>query len=121
MALLFCLVLGAVAGLSSGIFGIGGGIIIVPALIAAFGFTQQKANGTSLASLLAPVGIFAVLNYHKSGNIDLRYAGCIALGYLGAAYSGSKFAISVSSEALSRGFGILLIVVGLLMVTGKMG
>ena len=114
-----CLILGLVAGISSGIFGIGGGIIIVPALILMFQFSQQKAQGTSLVALLAPVGILAVMNYWKANNADLVFGGLIAAGYLGGAYYGSKFALSVSSDELRRYFGIFMICLGVLFVTKR--
>lgn len=119
VAYFLCALLGLVAGVSSGIFGIGGGIIIVPALILMFQFSQQKAQGTSLVSLLAPVGILAVMNYYKSGNADLRYGALIALGYLGGAFMGSKVALAASSGDLRRAFGVFMIVLGILFVSGK--
>jgi len=119
MAYILCILIGILAGVSSGIFGIGGGILIVPALILAFGFTQQKAQGTSLASLLLPVGILAVINYYKSGNANLWYGGMIGLGYLGGALLGSKVALDASSDDLRRWFGGFMIVLGLWFVFKK--
>lgn len=119
LSYLGCLLLGIVAGVSSGVFGIGGGIIIVPALIIMFKFTQQKAQGTSLVALLAPVGILAVMNYYKANNADITFGGLIALGYLGGAFYGSKFALSVSSDDLRRYFGIFMIGLGVLFVTKR--
>ncbi|MBS1706334.1 MAG: sulfite exporter TauE/SafE family protein [Armatimonadetes bacterium] len=117
--LILCFVLGAVAGASSGIFGIGGGLIIVPALIAFFKFSPQKATGTSLAALLAPVGIFAVINYYRANSADLRLAVAIASGYLASAYLGSRVALSTNSHTLKLAFGCLLVIIGILMVTEK--
>ena len=113
MFMALCVVLGVFAGVSSGIFGIGGGILIVPALMIMFKFSQKTAQGTSLAALLAPVGILAVANYHRSGNLDVRAAVGIAAGYFGGAYLGSKFALSVSNDQLRQGFGVFMIVLGL--------
>jgi uncharacterized membrane protein YfcA len=119
MEYFICIVIGALAGVSSGVFGIGGGILIVPALILAFGFTQQKAQGTSLASLLLPVGILAVINYHKSGNANLWYGGMIGLGYLGGALMGSNVALSTSSDDLRRWFGVFMVALGLWFIFKK--
>lgn len=119
MAYALCIVLGVIAGISSGVFGIGGGILIVPALVFMFKFSQQKAQGTSLAALLAPVGILAVMNYYRSGNANLLYGGLIGVGYLGGALVGSKFALSVSSGDLRRGFGCFMIVLGLYFIFQK--
>ncbi|HEX8834389.1 MAG TPA: TSUP family transporter, partial [Abditibacteriaceae bacterium] len=73
-SLLTLLGVGLLAGISAGFFGIGGGLIIVPALVYFLGFTQHKATGTSLACLLPPVGIAAVLEYHRKGNVDIKVA-----------------------------------------------
>ncbi|MBL8087704.1 MAG: sulfite exporter TauE/SafE family protein [Chthonomonas sp.] len=113
MEFVLCIVLGLIAGLSSGVFGIGGGILIVPALVLAFKFSQQKAQGTSLAALLMPVGIFAVMNYYRSGNADLKFGALIGAGYLGGAFFGSKIALAASQQSLSRAFGVFMIALGL--------
>lgn len=76
------LVLGVLIGTLSGMVGIGGGVVVIPLLILLLGFSQEKATGTSLAMLLPPIGLFAVLTYAKAGNIDWRVAGLLALGFL---------------------------------------
>ncbi|MEI8197534.1 MAG: TSUP family transporter [Phycisphaerae bacterium] len=81
-AVCILLVLGAVIGTISGMVGIGGGVIVIPLLILLMGFSQEKATGTSLAMLLPPIGLFAVITYAKAGNIDWRVAGLLALGFL---------------------------------------
>lgn len=83
------LAVGLVVGTISGMLGIGGAILIIPVLMIGFGFSQVKANGTSMAMLLPPIGIFAVLQYWRSGNIDLRFAAWMALGFTIGAYVGA--------------------------------
>lgn len=111
--------IGLLAGILSGFFGIGGGIIIVPALIYICGFNQLLAQGTSLAIMLPPVGLLAFLEYYKKGNVNLS-AGiiiCITL-FLGALF-GAKIAHLVSPLILKRAFAILLILVSLKMLFAK--
>ena len=104
--------LGLVAGVLSGLFGVGGGIVIVPALVLLAKLDQHTATGTSLAALLLPVGLLGVLEYHRRGQINVVYAVLIAGGLLIGALAGAKLAGEVSSVALRRAFGVLLIVVG---------
>lgn len=111
--------LGLVAGAMGGLFGIGGGIVIVPALVLAAGFSQQMAQGTSMVALLAPVGIFGLLNYYRNDNADLFRGGLIALGFLAGAYFGSKLALSLDEALMRRLFSILLMVVGAYMFFRK--
>src|SRR5215213_4365376 len=82
--------IGLFAGMLSGLVGVGGGIIVVPALIFFLGFTQQQAQGTSLGLLLLPVGILAVLNYYKQGHIDVRVVGVMAIAFVLGGWLGSK-------------------------------
>ena len=81
---------GAIVGTISGIVGIGGGILVIPILMMAFGFSQARANGTSLAMLLPPIGIFAAMTYWRAGNVDVAYAALMALGFAAGAYFGAK-------------------------------
>lgn len=107
--LLMCI--GLTAGVLSGLIGIGGGIIMVPLLLV-LGFTQQQAQGTSLAALLPPVTILAVLNYHKAGFIDWRFAIIISLLFVVGGYFGSKLAIHIDPKMLKRVFAVTLLVIG---------
>src|SRR6476620_6404074 len=84
------LLIGLAAGMLSGLVGVGGGIIVVPALVFALGFTQQQAQGTSLGLLLLPIGIFAVINYYKAGHIDLKVVGIMSLAFVAGGFIGSK-------------------------------
>ena len=104
--------IGLVAGVLSGLFGIGGGIVIVPFLILLVGLTTTQAAGTSLAALLLPVGALGALEYWRGGFVDLRYAAIIAVGLLLGAYLGARLGISLPVEVVQRGFGVLLVIVG---------
>ena len=106
------ILVGLVVGAISGVVGIGGGILIIPALIWLFGMDQMRAQGTSLGALLAPVGLFAFLEYYKKGHADLRIAIMIGLGFLVGAYFGARGAQHVSEFWLRRIFAIVLIAVG---------
>jgi uncharacterized membrane protein YfcA len=103
---------GVVVGLVSGVVGIGGGILFVPALIWLFGMNQYKAQGTSLGAILAPVGIFAFYEYYRKGNADLRIALLLAVGFLVGGYFGAVGAQHIPELWLRRIFALTLIVVG---------
>ena len=111
-ALISIAIIGLVGGVLSGLFGIGGGLVIVPALILVAGFPIATAAGTSLAALLLPVGLFGALGYYRAGNVDIRAAGVIAGGLLVGAYFGARIGTSLSPEVAQRAFGILLLIVG---------
>jgi uncharacterized membrane protein YfcA len=106
------LLVGAVVGAVSGVVGIGGGILFVPALIWLFGMNQLKAQGTSLGALLAPVGILAFLEYYRNGNADLHLALLLAAGFVVGGYFGAVGAQHVPDLWLRRIFATTLIVVG---------
>jgi len=117
--LLILVVIGVVAGMLSGFVGVGGGIIIVPALMWTLGFTQHQATGTSLAILLLPVGILAVWNYHKAGNIDWQAALIISATFVVGAYFGSKLSLSLPPETVKKVFGGVMILAALKLIFGK--
>lgn len=109
------LALGLAAGYFSGLVGIGGGVIIVPALVLMFGFTQYAAQGTTLALLVPPVGILAVWKYFQDGYVDIRTAAIICVGFVLGGYLGGTTAVSIPQETLRKVFGGLLIVLGIRM------
>jgi hypothetical protein len=113
------LLLGLLVGMLSGIVGLGGGILIVPALVFLFRMSQHKAQGTSLAALLAPVGILAFWEYYKSGNVDLKAALLIAVGYALGGYFGGSWAQHLSATVLHRILGGLMVVIGLRFLLAK--
>jgi len=111
MEIALCLLIGLAAGVGSGLFGIGGGIVIVPLLIMAFQMQQQKAQGTSLLVLLAPVGLLAVKNYYDNQMIDWAKGGWIAFGLFAGAYVGSKIAVGVDPAIMRKIFAGFLVCV----------
>jgi hypothetical protein len=106
------LLIGAIVGMFSGVVGIGGGILFVPALIWLYGMSQHKAQGTSLGALLAPVGILAFMEYYRNGNADLRVAALLAAGFLAGGYFGAAGAQMIPEVLLRRIFATTLVVVG---------
>ena len=102
------MVIGLTAGMLSGLVGVGGGIIIVPALVFFLGFSQQEAQGTSLGLLLLPVGILAVINYYNKGYIDLKVVGVMSLAFIVGGYFGSRLAVSLSPETVKKVFAVVL-------------
>jgi uncharacterized membrane protein YfcA len=104
--------IGLFAGVLSGLFGIGGGIVIVPLLVLVVGLTTTQAAGTSLAALLLPVGALGAFEYWRGGFVDLGFAALLAVGLLIGAYLGARLGISLPVEVVQRGFGILLVIVG---------
>ena len=106
------LLVGLVVGLISGVVGIGGGVLFVPALIWLLGMDQYKAQGTSLGALLAPVGLFAFLEYYRKGNADLRVALLLAAGFLVGGYFGAAGAQHIPEVWLRRIFAIALVAIG---------
>jgi uncharacterized protein len=117
--IILIILIGLAGGFLSGTFGVGGGIIIVPALVLLIGMTQSAAQGTSLTMMLAPVGILAVINYYKAGYVNLKYAVLLMVFFVIGSYFGSKLAIHLSDKALKQAFGILLLLAGFKMVLGK--
>lgn len=111
--------IGVLVGIVSGIVGIGGGILFIPALIWFFGMNQHKAQGTSLGALLAPVGIFAFFEYYRKGNADLRIALLLAAGFLVGGYFGAVGAQYISELWLRRVFAVMLVVIGARMFFTK--
>lgn len=112
------LAIGLIAGILSGIFGIGGGVIIVPALIYILGFSQHKATGTSLAVLLPPIGFAAVLEYYHHDNVDLHAALIIALTSIVGAWLGAVLANKLAGPVLRLCFGIFIVIMGFYLIYG---
>ncbi len=108
--------IGLLGGMLAGLIGVGGGIIIVPALVFFLGFTQKEAQGTSLGLLLLPIGILAVINYYNKGLIDVRVVFVMAVAFIIGGFLGSKIALAISEEALKKIFAIVLFYTGLKML-----
>lgn len=113
------ILLGLVTGAFSGLIGIGGGIIAVPALVMLFGFSQQQAQGTTLAMLLPPVGILAAYAYYDRGYVDIKVAMLLAIGFLVGGYLGAKFAIYLPAPILKKCFAVILLAIGARMLLMK--
>jgi len=114
IAALICL--GMLAGMTSGMIGIGGGIIIVPVLVIFFRFSQQLAQGTTLALMVPPLGAFAAWSYYRQGYVDVRTAAVICLGFLAGSVLGADLALRIPTEVLTRIFGALLVGIGMKML-----
>jgi uncharacterized membrane protein YfcA len=102
------LLIGLGAGMLSGLIGVGGGIVILPALMFFVGFNQYEAQGTSLGLLLLPIGILAVMNYYQKGYIDSKFVGIMAIGFFIGGFLGSKLALAVSQDTLKKIFAVVL-------------
>jgi uncharacterized membrane protein YfcA len=103
------MIIGLLAGVLSGLVGVGGGIIIVPALVFLLGFSQHQAQGTSLGLLLLPVGILAVFNYYKQGYIDIKVVLIMSVAFVLGGWLGSKLSLSISEQLLKKVFAFILI------------
>jgi len=117
--IIILVLIGLSAGFIGGALGVGGGIIIVPALVFIFGMTQHHAQGTSLAVLLFPVGILAVLNYYRKGYVNFKFALILIVAFVLGSYFGSLFSISLPESTLKKLFGVLMLAAGLRMIFGK--
>ncbi len=118
--LLVLAVIGLLAGFIAGGLGVGGGIIIVPALVMFFGMTQHQAQGTSLAVLSVPVGfIAAAYNYHKEGYINYKFALVLVATFLVGSYFGSLVTVHLPAKTIKKAFGVLMLVAGVKMIFGK--
>ncbi len=109
MEILILLLIGLAAGMMSGMLGIGGGIIVIPALVAFLSFSQVKAQGTSLAMLLPPIGILAVYNYYKAGQMDIKAALIMTITFLIGSYITSKIVIDLPVGIVKKVFATFLI------------
>jgi uncharacterized protein len=114
--MLIIILVGIAAGVLGGLVGVGGGIIIVPALVYFIGFSQKTAQGTSLGLIMLPVGILGVLQYYKQGHVDFRVVGILAIGFLLGSYFGSKVALSLPQETIKKIFAVLMIIIAIKML-----
>jgi uncharacterized membrane protein YfcA len=102
------LLIGLAAGILGGMVGVGGGLIVVPALVFFFGFSQHEAQGTSLGLLVLPVALLGMMNYYKSGFVDFKVVGLLAISFFVGSYWGSKWSLSIPEETVKKYFAILL-------------
>lgn len=113
------LLTGLISGVLSGALGIGGGIIVVPALVFFLGLTQHSAQGTSLFFMLFPVGLLGVMNYYKQGFVNIKFGLILAIAFFIGSYFGSVISLKIDDAILKRIFGVLFFFVGLKMILGK--
>ena len=117
--LLILIVIGIITGVMAGMLGIGGAVIMIPALVYLLGISQQTAQGTSLAVMLPPIGIIAAWNYYKAGQVNLKFALILAAFFLVGSYFGSKLALNLPQHLLKKIFGVLLLLVAAKMLFSK--
>lgn len=110
------LLIGAATGAVSGMFGIGGGILVIPAMVYIYGFSQKMATGTSLGMLLPPIGILAFLQYYRSGLVSIPAALLLVAGFLAGSYLSAGYTVGLSDILLKRAFGGLLIAMGVIYI-----
>jgi uncharacterized membrane protein YfcA len=118
MFLILCII-GVITGIMAGMLGIGGAIIMIPALVYILGFSQHMAQGTSLAVMLPPIGILAAYNYWKAGEVNFKFALILAVAFIVGSYFGSKLALNIPQSVLKKIFGILLLLVAAKMLLSK--
>lgn len=116
---LILVLIGLAAGILGGLLGLGGGIILIPAMVYLLGFSQHQAIGTSLAVMLPPIGMFAAYNYYKAGYVNMKYALIIAAAFMAGSYLSSKFALQIPENILKKFFSILLVIVAIKMFFSK--
>jgi len=117
--LLILLLIGLVTGAFGGMLGIGGGLILIPALVYFVGLNQHEAIGTSLAVMLPPIGLFAAYNFYKAGQVNLKYALILAAAFMIGSYFTSKIAISLPENTIRKIFSIFLVIIALKMFFSK--
>lgn len=105
------LLIGLAAGMMSSLVGIGGGIVIVPALVLIFGLSQKMAQGTSLAMMLPPIGVLAVINYNRQGYVDFKIAGILCLSFILGSYWGSKVVLGLDAMLVKKIFAVFMIII----------
>ncbi len=119
MATAGLIALGLFAGTLSGLIGIGGGLVIIPALIYFFGFTPHQAQGTTLTLLVPPIGILAAYVYWKAGYVNFPIVILVGIGFFVGAFFGAKFAVHLPADTLKRLFGVIMLAVSMQMIFGK--
>lgn len=113
------MLIGLFAGFASGMIGIGGGVVIVPALIYFLHLSQHEAQGVSIGMLLMPVGFLAAYNYHKSGNFHFNYSLVIGLTFVAGAFLGSKLSLNIDQAIMRKIFGVIMLLLALKMIFSK--
>ncbi len=117
--IILLVIIGLVAGLLSGLIGIGGGVVMVPLFIMLLGYQQHQAQGMSLAVMLPPVTLLAALNYNKEGTIDWKMALVVSLCFVIGGFLGSKLALRIDNQTLKKIFGVVMLIIATKMIFGK--
>jgi len=117
--LLILIGIGILTGFMAGMLGIGGAIIMIPAMVFFLGFSQHTAQGTSLAVMLPPIGLIAAYNYYKAGEVNFKFAIILAIFFIVGSYFGSKVALTIPQPILKKIFGVLLLLVAVKMLFSK--
>jgi uncharacterized protein len=117
--IILLIIIGFFAGVVGGALGLGGGIIIVPALVFILGFQMHEAQGTSLAVLLFPIGILAVINYAKNGYVNYKFAVILIIAFVVGSYFGSVISIHLPDKIVKKVFGIFILLISLKMIFNK--
>ncbi|MDD5530268.1 MAG: sulfite exporter TauE/SafE family protein [bacterium] len=119
MSLILYIALGLITGIISGLLGIGGGIIVIPALVYIFKMSQHQAQGTTLAFLVLPIGLLAALVYYKQGYVDIKAAMFICIGFFIGGLFGAKMAIGIPDIVLRKIFAVALLLTSVKMFFSK--
>ncbi|MFW5645078.1 MAG: TSUP family transporter [Bacteroidota bacterium] len=117
--ILILIATGLLAGFVGGTLGVGGGIIMIPVLVFVIGMSQHNAQGTSLATMLAPIGILAVINYYKAGHVNIKFALILMITFIIGSWFGSKWAVNLPDRTLKQIFGILMMIFAVKMIFAK--
>jgi uncharacterized protein len=113
------IIIGLVAGFLGGMLGLGGAIILIPAMVLFLAMDQRMAQGTTMAIMLPPIGLFAAYNYYKAGFVNIRYALVIAVVFMIGGYLGSKLALNLPVSVLKKIFAVMLTLIAAKMVFTK--
>jgi uncharacterized protein len=113
--ILLLTIIGLIVGFFGGMFGVGGGVILIPALVYIIGMEQHTAQGTSVAILLPPIGIVAAYNYYKAGHVNIKYAIIIAITFIIGSYFGSILAVHLPDQVSKRIFAVILFLISIKM------
>jgi uncharacterized protein len=117
--IIILVIIGLMAGIFGGMFGVGGAIVMIPAMVYFLGVDQHTAQGTSLAVMLPPIGLFAAYNYYKDGQVNVWFAVIIAISFMIGGYFGSKIALNLPEQMMKRIFALFLILVALKLIFSK--
>ena len=116
MSILLTIIVGLAAGILGGFLGLGGGIIMVPAMVFVFGMTQHQAQGTVLATMVPPIGLLAAMKYYYAGNVKIKIAAFLCLGFFVGGLLGAQAAHLIPETMMRRIFGIVLLFIAVRMI-----